>query len=127
MKTPEEIKKGILHCVREKCKGCPYYDKCMMADAHTDLHADALEYIQQLENYIGEFTEKVAQLDQVTRERDAMLEIVKELGECAYCKHDSYCTHTIPDCMNCKNENCQCYSCSHRSKWQWRGEQEGER
>ena len=48
MKTPEEIKKGLLHCEREKCKGCPYYDKCMMADAHTDLHTDALEYIQQL-------------------------------------------------------------------------------
>lgn len=59
MKTPEEIKKGLLHCVREKCKECPYYDKCMMADAHTDLHADALEYIQQFENHIGEFTKKV--------------------------------------------------------------------
>lgn len=53
MKTPEEIKKGLLHCEREKCKGCPYYDKCMMADAHTDLHADALEYIQQLEMQHG--------------------------------------------------------------------------
>lgn len=63
MKTPEEIKKGLLHCERENCKGCPYYDKCMMADAHTDLHTDALEYIQQLENYIGEFTEKVEQLE----------------------------------------------------------------
>ena len=126
MKTPEEIKKGLLHCEREKCKGCPYYDKCMMADAHTDLHADALEYIQQIENHIGEFTEKVAQLDHVTRERDALLEIIKELGECAYCKHDSYCTHTIPDCMNCKDENCQCYSCGHQSNWQWRGVQEGE-
>lgn len=31
MKTPEEIKKGLLHCEREKCKECPYYDKCTMA------------------------------------------------------------------------------------------------
>ena len=53
MKTPEEIKKGLLHCEREKCKGCPYYDKCMMADAHTDLHTDALAYIQQLEMQHG--------------------------------------------------------------------------
>ena len=35
-----------------------------MADAHTDLHTDALGYIQQLENHIGELTEKVAQLEE---------------------------------------------------------------
>lgn len=63
MKTPDEIKRGLMHCEREKCKECPYYDKCMMADAHTDLHSDALEYIQQLENQIGELTEKVEQLE----------------------------------------------------------------
>ena len=53
-----------MHCEREKCKGCPYYDKCMMADAHTDLHTDALEYIQQLENHIGEFTKNVDLLEE---------------------------------------------------------------
>lgn len=62
-RTPDEIKKGLLHCERGKCKGCPYYDKCMMADAHTDLHADTLEYIQQIENQIGELTEKVEQFE----------------------------------------------------------------
>ena len=34
--------------------------KCMLTDAHTDLHADAHAYIHQLENQIGELTEKVA-------------------------------------------------------------------
>lgn len=71
MKTPDEIKKGLLHCEREKCKECPYYDKCMMADAHTDLHSDALEYIQQLENQIGELTEKVEQLEAEQQKEDA--------------------------------------------------------
>lgn len=83
-----------------------------------------MHYIRQLENHIGELTAKVSQLDHVTRERDALLELVKELGECNYCKHDSYCPHTIPDCMNCKDENCQCYSCGQLIKWQWRGVQE---
>lgn len=132
MKTPEEIKNGLECCTPrwvanhwKSCSSkCPYIT--LSASCRGQLVYDALAYIQQLENQIGEFTEKVAQLDQVTRERDALLEIVKELGECAYCKHDSYCTHTIPDCMNCKDENCKCYSCGHQSKWQWRGEQEGE-
>ena len=62
MKTPDEIKRGLMHCEREKCKGCPYHGACMLADAHTDLHADALEYIQQLENQIGELTEMVEQI-----------------------------------------------------------------
>ena len=129
MKTPDEIKKGLYCCCVDpdmrNCYECPY-DICDEKYCDCNLGADALEYIQQLEHHIGELTEKVAQLDHVTRERDALLEIVKELGECNYCKHDSYCPHTIPDCMNCKDGNCQCYSCGHQSKWQWSGVQEGE-
>lgn len=123
MKTPDEIKKGLECCTHATCNGCPYdEDGC----ATSQQIIDALEYIQQLEHHIGELTEKVAQLDHVTRERDALLDIVKELGECNYCKHNSYCPHTIPDCMNCKDENCKCHSCGHQSEWQWRGVQEGE-
>lgn len=127
MKTPDEIKKGLKICGDDKCgKDCPYHDNCFMEDVICELASDSLTYIQQLENHIGELTEKVAQLDHVTQERDALLEIVKELGECNYCKHDSYCPHTIPDCMNCKDGNCKCYSCGHQSKWQWSGVHEGE-
>lgn len=58
MKTPEEIKKGLETCIVYKnCRGCPYNNgKCGM-----QLEIDALAYIQQLENHIGELTEKVAQ------------------------------------------------------------------
>ena len=58
MKTPEEIKKGLETCIVDKnCRGCPYNNgKCGM-----QLEIDALAYIQQLENHIGELTEKVAQ------------------------------------------------------------------
>ena len=123
MKTPYEIKKGLECCAYATCHSCPYVEDGCTSNREK---IDALEYIQQLENQIGELTENVAQLDHVTRERDVLLEIVKELGECNYCKHNSYCPHTIPDCMNCKDGNCQCYSCGHQSKWQWSGVQEGE-
>lgn len=63
MKTPDEIKKGLQHCCEDGCKGCPYEDDCNMADALSMLACDALAYIQQLENHIGEFTEKVSQLE----------------------------------------------------------------
>ena len=129
MKTPDEIKKALRICsgkLLDYCDACNYCNWSSDCACNSRMCADALEYIQQLEHHIGELTEKVAQLDQVTRERDALLELVKELGACAYCKHDSYCPHTIPDCMNCKDGNCQCYSCGHQSKWQWSGVQEGE-
>ena len=129
MKTPDEIKKALRICsgkLLDYCDACNYCNWSSDCACNSRMCADALDYIQQLENHIGELTEKVAQLDHVTRERDALLEIVKELGECNYCKHDSYCPHTIPDCMNCKDGNCQCYSCGHQSKWQWSGVQEGE-
>ena len=129
MKTPDEIKKALRICsgkLLDYCDACNYCNWSSDCACNSRMCADALDYIQQLENHIGELTEKVAQLDHVTRERDALLEIVKELGECNNCKHNSYCPHTIPDCMNCKDGNCQCYSCGHQSKWQWSGVHEGE-
>ena len=106
MKTPEDIKKALECCSDADgfdgdCIKCPYKGEQWCGDKSK---IDALAYIQQLENQIGELTKKVELLDKVTRERDALLDIAKKLRECAYCKHDSYCTHTIPDCMNCKNE-----------------------
>lgn len=126
MKTPDDIKKAHECCIDMMCHmgECAYESErnnWEKGGCFNERGRDALAYIKQLENHIGELTEKVAQLDHVTRERDALLEIVKELGECNYCKHNSYCPHTIPDCMNCKDGNCKCYSCGHQSKWQWSG------
>lgn len=63
MKTPDEIKKGLLICGGGfgDCAECPYHQTpaaCMK------LSQDALAYIQQLEHQIGELTEKVAQLEE---------------------------------------------------------------
>ena len=61
MKTPDEIKKWLECCTHVTCNGCPYdEDGC----ATSQQIIDALEYIQQLENHIGELTEKVAQREE---------------------------------------------------------------
>lgn len=51
MKTPDEIKKGLKRCSNADCGLC-------MSSL-----AEALEYIHQLENHIGELTEKAALLE----------------------------------------------------------------
>ena len=59
MKTHEEIKQALKLCGRGCYSGCPYNSfECVEEMSH-----DALAYIQQLENHIGELTEKVAQLE----------------------------------------------------------------
>ena len=64
MKTHDEIKKGLEACGSDECHGhhtdCPYED-----DFFCTMHicGDARAYIQQLENQIGELTEKVSQLE----------------------------------------------------------------
>ena len=60
MKTPEEIKKGLEICIADKsCRDCPYNN----GNCDMQLERDALAYIQQLENHIGELTEKVSQFE----------------------------------------------------------------
>lgn len=65
MKTPDEIKNGLECCtyVNAHCESCPFRTgtsaKCIR-----DMSACAIAYIQQLEHYIGELTEKVAQLEE---------------------------------------------------------------
>ena len=63
-RTSEEIKKGLACCASENaiCKSCPFVTSgaaCIIRKSE-----DALAYIQQLENQIGELTEKVAQLEE---------------------------------------------------------------
>ena len=60
MKTPDEIKRGLKCCAYATCNGCPYAEDGCAINREM---IDALEYIQQLENHIGELTEKVAQLE----------------------------------------------------------------
>lgn len=65
MKTPEEIKKGLGLCSkahRNVCGKCPY--NCDSARCIRYMAKDALAYIQQLEDHIGDLTQDGAPLDQ---------------------------------------------------------------
>lgn len=60
------------------------------------------------------------------RERDAAVQVVKKLGDCKYCKHDSLCQERFPVCGSCEKD-CPCNTCNGelRNNWQWRGVKEG--
>lgn len=61
MKTPYEIKKGLEICSsRGDCAKCPYPEGECFSDL---VEKDAHGYILQLENHIGELTEKVELLE----------------------------------------------------------------
>lgn len=68
MKTPEEIKKA-LKCQSISCDFCESQISCLDCEFYVSeymsaqISADALNYIRQLENQIGELTEKAAQLE----------------------------------------------------------------
>ena len=78
MKTPDEIKKGLEYCTHGTCNSCPYFgDEC---DSDREV-IDTLEYIQQLENHIGELTEKVAQLESAQPKWISVEERLPDAGE----------------------------------------------
>lgn len=45
----DEIKKGLLHCSEDGCKGCNYAEDCDMTDGFSVLASDALRYIRDME------------------------------------------------------------------------------
>ena len=103
MRSPDEIKKGLrfaeTNCLYvERCEDiCPYNKDCDVSDPDrmTEIPraivADALAYIQQLE-----------------RERDALLKDLKATDPCDNCKHCG---------DNCKD-------CEEDEHWEWRGVKE---
>lgn len=106
MKTPDEIKKGLMACnaVGRVLKGeswckeyCPYMDE-RFGCGQDYLLDDALAYIQQLEAKVDTLSAKAALFDdamatgaRMERERDALL---KDIGSAQGCI-----------CIICKNYN----------------------
>ena len=89
MKTQDEIKKWLECCTHGTCNSCPYFgDEC---DSDREV-IDTLEYIQQLENYIGELTEKVAQLEAAQPKWISVEErLPDEPGEVLACVYGRIC------------------------------------
>lgn len=115
MRKPDEIKKGLECCVR-RCdydNGCAYAGSMKCCD---NLKIDALAYIQQLE-----------------RERDALLADLKEadMNDCCHCKsyihsENNACEAADFNCDACENNDCMCKDCRNNNHWEWRGVQEDE-
>lgn len=68
----------------------------------------------------------IAELEQVTRERDALLDIMKWNNTCRECANDSFCTEEYPMCQSCHKLECPCKTCENLNNWQWSGIQEVE-
>lgn len=117
MKSSDEIKKGLEHCINgTSCRGCPYCEECATASDCNPMHKDLQEYVQQLEEFadkkIVELFEKVEQLQ---AERDAAVAGLKSNCTCPECK---YFSDDIQEpCRGCKPT---------ASKFEWRGVQKEE-
>lgn len=103
MKTPDEIKKGLEHCINgTNCRGCEYCEQCAIASDCNPMHKDLQEYIQQLE-----------------AERDAAVETIYKMAECI----------TEDVCTWCDGVECERLCMPHailRPGFKWRGVQKEE-
>ena len=90
MKTPYEIKKGLEICSsRGDCAKCPYPEGECFSDL---VEKDAHGYILQLENHIGELTEKVALLEAAQPKWISVEErLPDEPGEVLACVYGRIC------------------------------------
>ena len=87
-----------VECGERTCTACPCDDWCSGREVNC-LENDAADLIESLS----------AQLDQVTRERDAAVEQLKEF-DCATCVNCNL-MHLSSVCKKCRNAD----------YWQWRG------
>lgn len=106
MKTPDEIKKVLEHCIETGmgCHMCDYVVRCLKVVRGKPIMQDALALIQQLE----------AELATVKRERNAAIELLR--GACALCKNDK--PENEDDlCFRCKWG----YGCTSGDFWEFSG------
>lgn len=92
MKTPEEIKRGLVCCgimtARDKpCAICPYRIQCQEQDEPDYLLSDTFAYINQLE-------ERIALLE----ERISLMKIQMQ-GDCGTCRFRLSIGNRCHDCM----------------------------
>lgn len=113
MKSPDDVKKGLEHCINgTSCRGCPYCEECAIASDCNPMHKDLQEYIKQLQDETAEQAERIKQLE---TERDAAVNFLRSMG-CDTCMYDDY-DGSEPPCINCTAK---------RDYWMWRGVQKEE-
>lgn len=115
MKTPDEIKKGLEVCSNDTMlcyEKCPYFSSISNGvDCAVEMKADALAYIQQLEErntwhegnekYLASFMKDLSkQIEQLEAEKKQLLEdLADHCGSKTLCKkyEDGTCPHEY-DC-----------------------------
>lgn len=99
MITPEEIRKGLRACTNDAygcSKRCPYFNALSNGvDCATNMHNDALAYINQLEADNARKQKRIdeleARLAQVEKENAALLHDLKTADqECLFCKRNKF-------------------------------------
>ena len=116
-KTPEEIKRANKICADPdgECHTCPY-EKAATELCVSRKASDTLAYIEQLEtdtcDWEIEATLLKSKCEQLERERDAAVEVLKGYG-CTYCKRLE-----DPDESMCGEK------CADFCNWEWRGVKE---
>ena len=118
MQIPDEIKRGLEMCA-ETCFVCPAECPYMMTECSQGdkVMADALAYIQQLEQDNAQKDERIRQLE---REREAMLRDMKAWPACDACKHRNLLCTQKP-CSECREAGN-----GKTVMWEWRGVEEDE-
>ena len=120
MKKPEEIKKALACvCERPDCENCAYAEKVNDEEFGktlrfhcSEIYADALAYIQQLES----------RLAQIERERDAAVADLTVSAECDFCEYkDLFPACGEKSCYSC-DKGCPCsLCCKGGAGFKWRG------
>ena len=106
MKKPDEIKKGLEHCINgEDCTGCTYHDDCATALDCNPMHKDLQAYIHQLESKLHQAVEDIRMLGRT--------------GEfiCPVCAHYNHGEGTKGECVKCLTGD----------GFRWRGEKDGKK
>lgn len=90
----------------------------------TEKYEETLELLEAAKNAQGLLQ---IHLVKVQEERDALLCIVKNWGECEHCKHvneklpEEDCVPGEQSCYLCTMEKVPCCECSVGNRWEWRG------
>ena len=93
-----------------RCGGCP-----------SGINEQGIPNCHSQSNIANLIESLSAQLDQVTRERDAAMEDLKDTGMlCVYCLHEKKSIYEEP-CNKCSRVNAD----AKRNNWQWRGVEKG--
>lgn len=88
-------------------------------------------WAKQKTAYDARLTERNMLIEQLTKERDALLAIVAKDALCETCKHHGTCPleggPVEMDCVDCENEDCPCVGCTTKTdRWEWVGVKEEE-